>query len=104
MGGGGVYVGGTQNRWGSGICPEITKQGTSAMAKLDSSFNLGGTNQRKVTEAQAAAAGLSLLGFSCRKASRQEHFITFLGQFHSSPSSVPGSFCPSYHKANFTCE
>lgn len=57
MGGGGVYVGGTENRWGNGICPEITTQGPSAMAKVVFSSILGVTNQGKVIEAQAAAAG-----------------------------------------------
>lgn len=47
---------GTENRWGNGICPEITTQGTSALAKVDSSSMLGATNQGKVIETQAAAA------------------------------------------------
>lgn len=47
---------GTENRWGNGICPEITTQGTSAVAKVDSSSMLGATNQGKVIETQAAAA------------------------------------------------
>lgn len=63
MGGGGVYVGSTENRWGNGICPEIITQGPNAMAKLDCSSILGITEQGKVVEAQAAAAGFLSLVF-----------------------------------------
>lgn len=83
---------------GNGICPEITTQGPSAMAKVVLSSILGVTSQGKVIEAQAAAAGFL-------------HEVFLAGTLHgllggSSTHSVgvPGSFCPTNHTAIFTCD